>query len=635
MPKYREKNISGGPSPVKGKTTSVNGGGKETARTCPLALKVGKRVFCFLPWGKYRIGSLAGAELPLRDLSVEEVHCEILPSPQGLRMVDRSGRTFLEGSPVEEVDLSPGMRLHLGKVPLEVILREEADRAYLVPPRKGALHPGATGIPGDLSRALRRYQEALGPSFSEELRRGLRSAPWLTLSLAAHLVLLFLAWNLPLHQGSEKVPATWTAWEPHLENQAPPGPIGEDPNPGDLAREIPHPDFPETESFLETRLSPSPLKDPGVYLGLSGGSLAEKILQAGGAPEKTAPGRGGTRLTPHLTGTAPPFRRKVEALRKSGMDSILVLDATASMTFGLHLARASLLDILYAQAALVPDHRTGLVVFRDSREDPSSSLPAPVLPLSRNPWAVMDFLETLSAGGGGSPRESLLAPLKRALSLFPSRKEGRRRVILLVGDAPGPPEEERALRGLVRRFHQEEGGILSTIFTGPPPQKSPFSGEALEEFQVLARLGGGRCAVLKDQASMVRETLALLLGEEGGGNLEKVLQNLSRRPGVRVRIAKRKLEAGSLDWILGQFALSPVPAGVVREVLRRPRPALLARLLELLEEGRSGEVPLAGRQAALFVLKKTLPPFPLTGKEISGGFLRKKTLRALRNALER
>ncbi len=610
-------------------------GRKEREGTCPLALRLGERIFCFLPWGTYRVGSETDADLPLKDFSVEGVHCEILSSPRGLKIVDRCGRTFLGGAPVEEVDLSPGMHLRLGNVPLEVLLREEAERPYLVRPGRAASPPRQGGKGGDLGRALRRYQKALGPTFAEEIRRSLEAAPWFTLSVGAHLVLLFLLWNLPVFRGRPALSTPWTAWEPRLENQLPPtGSLEEGPDRVEWEKERPAQDLPALESFQETKISPTPLKDPGIYLGLRGGSFAERVLRAGGTPGSGSRSPGVATLAPRLAGTSPSFRRKIAAIRKLGLDAVLAVDATASMAFGLQLVRSSLLEILYAQAALVPDNRTALVVFRDSRENPRPSLPVPVLPLDREPWAAMDYLEILSSGGGGKPRESLLSPLERSFSLFP-RKSKRRKVVLLVGDAPGHPDEEGRLRKLVERFHRKEGGILCTVYTGPPPEKSPFKGEALAEFRALARLGGGRCAVLRDKLSTVREVLGLLLGEEDRRDLDRVLENLARRPDFSVRIARDKLRRSQPAWVLEQLASPRIPPGIVRVVLERPDPALLTGLLDLLDRGRKKQFPLNGRQAALYILKKALPPFPLSPGEISGGYLEKKTLLALRNTLER
>ncbi|GEM_PF-6722251 len=611
-------------------------GGKDRECTCPLALRLGERTFCFLPFGTYRVGSREDTELPLKDFSVEGVHCEILSSPQGLKIVDRCGRTFLDGVPVEEVDLSAGMRLHLGNVPLDVLFRKEAQRPYLVrPDRAPSLghRPRETGE--DLGLALRRYQKALGPTFAEEIQGSLKAAPWFTLSVGAHIVLLFLLWNLPVFRGGPILSTPWTAWEPRLENQIlPPGAHEEGPDRVEWLKENPSPDLLDLEPFLETKVSPRPLKDPGVYLGLSGGSFAEKVLRAGRERGKGSSGKRGATLSPRLAGTSPSFRRKVAALRRTGLDAVLVLDATASMAFGLHLVRSTLLDILYAQAALVPDNRTALVVFRDSRENPSPSLPTPVLPLAGEPWAAMDYLEILSSGGGGKPRESLLTPLERAFSLFPPETE-RRKVVLLFGDAPGHADEEERLRERVRRFHREEGGTLCMVYTGPPPEKSPFKGEALAEFRALARLGGGRCVILEDRRSMARDVLGLLLGEEDRRDMDKVLANLESRPPIAVRIARDKLRRSHPEWVLAHLASPRIPPGVVREALRRPDRALLAGLLALLEKKGQNPFPLQGRQAALYILKRTLPPFPLSPREIAGGYLEKKTLRALRNALNR
>ena len=599
-------------------------GGKTKESPCPLALRLGDRTFLFPPRGKFRIGSRGDVDLALPELTLEDVHCEVFPSSRGIKVVDRSGRTFLEGDLVEEVDLSPGMRLFLGQVPLEVILQEEAERAYLVGPGRKR---------GDLSLALRRYQKAKGPTLAEEIRRKIRSAPWFTLSLAAHAVLLFLLWNFPFYRTRPALRIALTSWEAPLENQVPPGSWGEAGEEEPPPLETPSPELPLPEPFLETRLSPTPLETPGIYLGLRGGSMAEEVIRTAGVPGGKKGGAASTTLTPRLTGTTPVFRQKIAVLRKKGMDVVLVMDATASMTFGLQLARSTLLDILYAQASLVPDNRTALLVFRDREEDPSSSLPAPVLPLSRNPWAAMNFLEILSAGGGGKPRESLLSPLKRAFSLFSSPSK-RRRLVLLVGDAPGRPEEEKELRELVRRFHGEEGGFLCALYTGPPVERSPFKGEALEEFRTLAGLGGGRCVSLKDKPSTIREVLALLVGEKDKKNVDRFLVNLEKRPPAAVRVTRRKLIPSDPGWILGRLASDPVPVGLVREILRRPDPGLLAGLLAVLEGKEDSSFPLAGRQAVLYILRRALPPFPLSPEEILEGRLDRKTFLFLKDALD-
>jgi len=594
--------------------------GKHQEPSCPLALKVGGKTFCFLSWGTYGLGRREDLEMALQDLSLEPLHCEIHPSPGGIRLVDRSGRTFLEGRPVEEVDLAPGMRLSLGEVPLEAVFREEAHRAYLVRPKRPPRRRAASGPGRNLRPALERYWRARGPSFSRELQRSLRSAPWFSLSLLGHLAILFLLWNLPVHKGGSAFHRVETAFQARLENEVPPGPAGPFEPEEVVSPEAPSILPPQPEPFEEDRFSPDPLEDPGIYLGLKGGSFTRKVLLAGGGRLGKAGGKGRGILSPHLLGTSPSFKKKIRALERTGLDVVLVLDATASMTFGLQLARSAFLEVFRALAVLVPDTRIALVVFRDPKEDPSGKRPVPQVPLSRNPWATMDFLEILSPGGGGGPRESLLSALARAISLLPGRSS-RKAVILLVGDAPGHPEEEKDLRALVTRFRQERGGTLNTLFTGPPPERSPFHGEALEEFRELARLGGGRCVSLKSLEATSRWILALLTGEEDPGNPAKVLANLEARPTPLARIARRHLAKGETRWILERLSRNPVPPEVVHEILRRPDRSILEKILEGLDRKKARPFPLPSRQAFLYILKHLFPSLPLTPGEIREGRL--------------
>ncbi len=116
-----------------------------------------------------------------------------------------------------------------------------------------------------------------------------------------------------------------------------------------------------------------------------------------------------------LRGTSKGFGEYVGTLRGKGLDIVLVLDATDSMTPYITQAKQRLHQVMDVVTALVNSNaRVGVVAYKDYGDEYGPTA-VKVLPLSGNVQTVHAFLNDLVAGGGGDEPEPILQALKAAI----------------------------------------------------------------------------------------------------------------------------------------------------------------------------------------------------------------------------
>jgi len=245
---------------------------------------------------------------------------------------------------------------------------------------------------------------------------------------------------------------------------------------------------------------------------------------------------------------AKPWAENVEALRKSGLEVMIVVDSTGSMGGILLEFKTRLKPLLDTLAAVVPDVRLGAVLYRDKkqydREDYDFTAKYMQLePLDKEgvdrllrfwrdagaygggdiPEAVLDGVQTAAAKAGwtGVPTDmewrddAAFTPRRTEKKTPPDPKSSPRRVIVVIGDAPPHPEDNGVAKTVAAcKAWKEAGGALSCIDTTGANKLMP-------EFGKMAEAGGGEAFALNDERKIIQQTLIAVFGSAYKAEVEK------------------------------------------------------------------------------------------------------------------
>jgi hypothetical protein len=224
------------------------------------------------------------------------------------------------------------------------------------------------------------------------------------------------------------------------------------------------------------------------------------------------------------------FGSIVGKLRKTGLDVVLVVDATGSMQQVLKELTARMTSFTRTLQRLVPVARVGAVAFRDRDDDEYVTRTAD---LTRNPAKVRDFLAGLKAAGGGDWEDGVKEGLESAIGSL-AWASGAKKVVVLVGSSPPHDEDLPAVLSLVSNF-KARGGIVSTIditqrlheehhrfihrsIHGTEPTEFPPQPEhhlkVKEVFAEIARAGGGEVASGSFEEKLAEQILVFTFGSK-------------------------------------------------------------------------------------------------------------------------
>ena len=197
-------------------------------------------------------------------------------------------------------------------------------------------------------------------------------------------------------------------------------------------------------------------------------------------------------------------------LRDKGLDVMFVFDSTGSMGGILLEVKSRIRQLMKFVTYHVPDARLGLVTYRDKRKYDVEDYQYTVKMTSLKKISELDklqrFLSKTEAYGGGDIPEAVYEGVNAAITQARWRKPARK-VIIVFGDAPPRPENDGLVKiyDLCRRWHERTGGIVSCIDT---------SGHArlLEEFQQMAREGGGDSTSINKEQEIMRHLAVFIFG---------------------------------------------------------------------------------------------------------------------------
>lgn len=226
-------------------------------------------------------------------------------------------------------------------------------------------------------------------------------------------------------------------------------------------------------------------------------------------------------------GLSGQFGSFIGGLRKSGLDVVLVIDATASMQHVIDSIKERTTALVGRIQSLVPIARVGVVAFRDRGED----FVVRWTDLSFHASKIESFITHLRADGGGDWEEGVRQGIEAAIDELTWRRRSKR-VIIIVGSSPPHKEDKDAIAALAAEF-RDAGGVISAIdvtkqmheeyeqklhewLYGKPPDKitplPAFYKEVSDSYAAIAEEGGGDMAALGSDQELAEQILYFAFG---------------------------------------------------------------------------------------------------------------------------
>jgi len=568
----------------------------------PLALRLLDREFALEPGREYLIGSAPDCDFKVDGTDVAPHHARLVAGENQLEIIDLGSLvgTYRNGSRVDCIHLEVGDAIQFGDG--AAVVAVDHGNAQIVP------------VPGMVADAGRRRLLAVGAavhrqgpqSFQELMAEELRRAPWLGLSLVAHALIILLLWILnPSQPPSGDARATV-----NLDLRGAMASIGDAmPRTPEVVPEA----EPEVPIILDEPLPPEKpevIEDDPPELDLLGQLETNPRLTRRPDPPKSKARRSTSRARDIDGIGSAGFRQTVADLKKSGLEIIFVFDSTGSMGVTIRDTKETIAEMLEVLRALVPDARVGLITYRDRGRDEEYLLSQ--LPLGNDFWHASNFVQSVTADGGGDGPEAVRDALRAAFreNWRPSSK----RVVVLAGDAPAHQSDWKRLISEVKSFAAHENSHVHTLVTSP---RDAVAG-TVKQFTRIARAGKGESLSLARHGEVLQRVLDLAFGSKYHGDLAEVRKmivanatktetwalDLSRRGGSDLELALRE---------------RPVDAALLNALVRMPKRRVVEQLIRLVGYEKT---PVHTRQAVAWVLQRVFdlgtPPIQAaTGKPIS------------------
>ena len=372
--------------------------------------------------------------------------------------------------------------------------------------RGGAVDAPAVSEPIETVDEEEAHHEAGG--FLEALRAGFRFmlGPF-PLSIALHIAaLLFLIITVHEQRGRELIMVNLEA--------------GGGGGGGNEMADLDMPDVPMPDSAPQTTESPTAV-DTSQAVGLAN----DYVRSAGGGG--IGIGRGGGMGAGYGRGIGSGFGGFIGELRRKGLDVVLVIDGTGSMSLIIDDVKAKMAQLVTAVHRLVPIARVGIIVFGGKGEKMQ------IQPLTLNPQKLQTFLTGIQAMGGGEWEEDTYGAVDAAIGKM-DWKPYAKKVIVLVGDSPPHKDDFEPLLALIHKF-KDQNGTFNTVDVAAeeherferefwlkvhreePPKISPlpaFYRQTQAAYRVLATAGGGAMRSLSKDSHINQQVLILAFGEQ-------------------------------------------------------------------------------------------------------------------------
>ncbi|MFK7961261.1 MAG: VWA domain-containing protein [Phycisphaerales bacterium] len=282
-----------------------------------------------------------------------------------------------------------------------------------------------------------------------------------------------------------------------------------------MSVQVPAPPAPSLEAVASPAQSSPAMSQAEAASALAGALAAETAAPVSGA------GAGGTGGT--LSGTSSGFRDLAGAMGQSGLDVVLVLDTTESMGPTLGAARERLLDLVSVLTGVLDSEdanaerlRIGVVAFKDYGDEYGLDA-VDGTPLTGDIDRVRTFLESLVASGGGDVPEPIHVALAAAADRRMGWKRGRRKCVVLIGDAPVHASGRDEAVKIARAFKRQGDGTISVLDT------DQRRGSVLSDFAAIATQGGGSAMQLTDVDAFWRAVIVGIFGEQYAADVDVIV----------------------------------------------------------------------------------------------------------------
>ncbi len=202
-----------------------------------------------------------------------------------------------------------------------------------------------------------------------------------------------------------------------------------------------------------------------------------------------------------LAGGREDFGKLVSRLKKEGLDIAIVFDSTGSMGEEIGELKKRIERIGNTLFALIPRTRISVCTYRDKGD----AFIVKGEPLTDKLAKIIQFLNGVSAAGGGNVPESVDAGLEWAINQNSWRRSARK-VILIFGDAPPHIATTGNCQQMASDFRHQQRGVVSTITCRKP--------RPLDEFTKIAAIGGGEAFLSRDERELMTQLMVLVFGSK-------------------------------------------------------------------------------------------------------------------------
>lgn len=551
-----------------------------------LALRIGDSCHALELGRDYLLGAAGDCDLRLPDGAPHAARVQVTPGGATLLAIaaptaeaggGAPATVLHNGRPVPGAALQIGDQFVVGGTVVTVVVDDGTALMVPIPALRAKAASRRQAAVRIAAAALRHEEhETLQQLLAHELRR----APWFAFSLVLHALLLLLLWLL---LPSERVGGRRLATARVAIDQPSPG-NDSTPAAPEVTAEPAQDEFDDPEpQAAEDAPPPTPGQGQQVEMPPMNVRLAPRKRSRAGLR-----GDGGAGLG------SIGFQQAVHDLQETGLEIVFVFDSTGSMTRTIAATKSTILQMLAVLRFLVPDARVALVTYRD--QDRSSEYVVRQAPLDDDYWRTTNFVQFVSAEGGGDRPEDVHAGLSAAFGQ--QWAPGARRVVVLAGDAPPHRADYAQLMGEVRAFAKDGRSFVHTLVTSP--DRAGFDTE--EAFRDIAANGHGICEPLDNHDNVLQRVLTLAFGAEFDRDVQEVTRAVERAAD-RVDTASLHLVRQGGDDLKRALQQQRVPIELWNAVVRRPRRDTAELLLAVLTDRRT---PAPARHAVAAALQHML-----------------------------
>lgn len=226
-----------------------------------------------------------------------------------------------------------------------------------------------------------------------------------------------------------------------------------------------------------------------------------------------------------LDGTSSGFGQHIGSLRGRGLDVVLVLDATDSMSPYIDQAKKRLHEVLNVVTGLVPNARYGIVAYKDYGDEYGPDA-TQSLALTEDANLIRRGIDDITSGGGADIPE----PIHEALRAATDQKRldwnrRRKRVIILVGDSPCHTSGRKEAFALAVGF-AKDGGTVNVIDVGGAGEQGARRDHVQPDLKRIAEEGGGEAFLLKDDTAFWRYLIVSVFGKRFEHDIDIIIERL-------------------------------------------------------------------------------------------------------------